>query len=140
MIEYTPVRIRYLNRYKILSLSILILFNTTVVSFAKDKYNGWSFISADELYQMCTSKNSEDHRACTAYICGVIDAWSAEYILGAKVAYSICLPTGITCEDLSVVVLNDLSANPEHKKSIASGIVGFFIEAKIPLQIAMEQL
>jgi hypothetical protein len=74
-------------------------------SYANEKFGGWVFYSAKELHVWCGSPNSINQETCASYVCGAVDAWAAESIVTqGKQLYSICLPTGTACHEISKVV------------------------------------
>jgi hypothetical protein len=115
------------------TVAIVVLVATgSRASHSDEKYNGWTFYSADELYRICKSQDVGDHRACTSYVCGVLDGWSAEYILNGRKTYSICLPEGATCQRLSDTTVAFLDKNSEARKSGAAGVIGYSLQQAFP--------
>lgn len=100
--------------------------------YASDKYDGFSFYLGEEIYQTCRSKDDNSRQACAAYVCGAMDAWSADYILNRRKTYSICLPVGTTCRQLADVTLKYLEENPGQRSTAASGLVGMALKQAFP--------
>jgi hypothetical protein len=103
---------------------------------ASDKFDGWGFYSAKELYGWCGSANSIDQERCASYVCGIFDAWSAETIVtsGKVHTYSICLKAGTSCHEISKAVQDYMTRNPEVQKSGAGGAVGYALQQTYPCQ------
>jgi len=103
-------------------------------SYANEKFDGWEFYSAKELHDWCGSPNSVDQEKCAAYVCGAVDAWAAENIITGKQLYSICLPTGTTCHEISKAVQDFLTHNSMAQKSGAGGAIGYALQQAYPCQ------
>ncbi len=104
-------------------------------SYANEKFDGWEFYSAKELHDWCGSPNSINQETCASYVCGAVDAWAAENIVTqGKQLYSICLPTGTTCHEISKVVQDFLTHNSMAEKSAAGGVIGYALQQAYPCQ------
>ena len=102
---------------------------------AADKYDGWSFYMTEELYRICKSDLATDAASCAGYVCGVIDAWSAEYILTGKKLYKICLPTtpgSLTCAQIAGAVSKYLDDHPAARQGTAGGSVSYALQQTFP--------
>jgi hypothetical protein len=66
------------------------------------------------------------------YICGMIDGWAAEYIITGHKYYNICLPKGITCDQLVTTIAEHLERRPESQKSAGGGVVGYGLQLAYP--------
>jgi len=89
---------------------------------------GISF-SARILYHWWKSEDPLNRRSCIAYVCGVVDGWN---VLNGKKTYDICLTTGVTCSDLTVVVFKYLEGHPDGRPSAAGGLVGYSLQQAYP--------
>jgi hypothetical protein len=117
------------------SVAFLILVCAATASSAADKYDGWDFYSGEELYRTCKSKDAADQQTCSAYVCGVMDAWTTQYILGEKKTYPICLPMlpgALTCGQMGETVLTYLDDHPDIRKSGAAGAVSYALMIAYP--------
>ena len=113
-------------------LSIVVFSSHYKIAMAGDTYDGWMFYDGNELVELCKSPDREKRNACSMYICGMIDGWAAEYIITSKKLYQICLPKGITCDQLSQTIAAHLEKNPESRKSGGGGVVGYGLKLAYP--------
>jgi hypothetical protein len=104
-------------------------------SYANEKFDGWEFYSGKELHEWCGSPNPTNQETCASYVCGAVDAWAAESIVShGKQLYSICLPTGTTCHEISNAVQEFPTHNPSAEKSGAGGLIGYALQQTYPCQ------
>ncbi len=92
---------------------------------AGDVFDGLDFFNGKEFYAWCRSPDPRDQRACEAYVCGVLDAWSMQYAKLHMRPYPLCLPTGITCKRLSELVTEYLTKDPMALGGDGSSAVGY---------------
>lgn len=118
-------------RFLIGTICVLTM-SVVQVSYGGGKYDGWFFYKGVELYQLCRSTSVLDQHTCATYVCGVVDAWNTEYVLSGQKTYSICLPNGITCDQLGASVLMYLEQNPKVRESSAGGAVGYALQNTLP--------
>jgi Rap1a immunity proteins len=94
-----------------------------------------SLYPGNDFFKLCSSSEADSQHACSAYVCGVVDALSAEYIMTGKRNYSICLPTlttTMTCGQIAGAVTKFLVDNPEGRASAAAGAIGYALQRKFP--------
>jgi hypothetical protein len=92
-------------------------------AFAADKFDGFFFMSGQELDQMCRSQISSEQRACATYVCGMVDGWQTEEIVNHKKPFQYCLRVGTTCQELGASIPKYLDQNPKARQSAAGGVV-----------------
>src|SRR5260370_40151612 len=90
---------------------------------ASEKFDGFSFITGEEIYNLCRSGEASDQRACAMYVCGLVDGWQTEFLFTGKKYFQFCLPAGVTCQVLGASVPKFLDENPKIRQSAAGGVV-----------------
>ncbi len=103
---------------------------------ASDVFNGLQFYSGQELYAWCRSTDPRDQRACEAYICGVLDAWSMQYTVLHTTPYHFCLPAGTTCKHLSELLTDEVTKHPDEGKGAGDSAVGYPLLKVFPCLIS----
>ena len=99
---------------------------------ASDFFDGLDFYSGRDLYAWCRSSDPRDQRACEAYICGVLDAWSLQFTVLHKRPYSYCLPAGTTCKQLSGLLTDEVTKHPVEGKGAGDSAVGYPLSKIFP--------
>lgn len=107
---------------------------------ASEKFDGFSFISGEEIYKLCRSGEASDQHACAMYVCGMIDGWQMEYIVTGKKPYQFCLRAGTTCSELGALVPKFLDDNPKIRASAAGGVVATALVRTFPCSPALPPL
>jgi len=95
---------------------------------ASEEFDGFSFITGEEIDKLCRSGQASDQRTCAMYICGMVEGWQVEWIVTGKRPFrdnggAYCLRAGVTCQELSALVPRFLDENPRVRQSAASGVV-----------------
>jgi len=103
---------------------------------AGDSFHGQDFYSAKEFHAWCQSAEPRDQRACEAYICGVLDAWSMQSQVLHSRPYSFCLPVGSTCRHLSELVTDYLTKDPTALRFAGSSAVAYPLVKMFPCLIS----
>ena len=93
------------------------------IVYASEKFDGFSFLTGEEIYKLCRSGEASDQRACAMYVCGMVDGWQAEEIINHKKSFQYCLRAGVTCKELGASIPKYLDENPETRQSGAGGAV-----------------
>ena len=99
---------------------------------AGDVFDGLDFFSGEDFYAWCRSSDPRDQRACEAYICGVLDAWSMQYTVLHTRPYSYCLPAGTTCKQLSGLLTDEVTKHPVEGKGAGDSAVGYPLSKIFP--------
>jgi hypothetical protein len=71
---------------------------------ASEKFDGFSFITGEEIYKLCRSGEASDQRACAMYVCGMADGWQTEFLFTGKKPFQYCLRAGTTCQELGALI------------------------------------
>ena len=103
---------------------------------AGDVFDGFDFYNGKELYAWCRSSDPRDQRACEAYICGVLDAWSTQYTVLHTTPYPYCLPAGTTCKHLIELLTDDVTKHPDEGKGGGDSAVGYPLSEIFPCLIS----
>ena len=103
---------------------------------ASDVIHGLDFYTAEEVYAWCRSTDPRDQRACEAYICGVLDAWSWQSQIQHARTYPFCLPVGTTCKYLRGLVADYLTKDPTALRFAGSSAVAYPLVKMFPCLIS----
>ena len=95
--------------------------------------HGLKFYSGKEFYAWCQSTDSRDQRACEAYICGVLDAWSMQSQVQHTRPFPYCLPVGTTCKYLRGFVVDYLAKDPTALRFAGGSAVAYPLVKTVPL-------
>ena len=82
------------------------------------------------------STDPRDQRACEAYICGVLDAWSMQYTVLHTIPYHFCLPAGATCKHLIKLLTDEVTKHPDEGKGAGESAVGYPLLKVFPCLIS----
>lgn len=82
----------------------------------------YTFVSAGELKNICFS-NPENRISCGGYIAGIVDYHRLMLTLGTAPTVNFCIPDGLAIEEITDVVLNYLTQNPQHDAFVAAPAV-----------------
>ena len=103
---------------------------------AGNVFDGIDFYNGDEVYAWCRSSDPRDQRACEAYICGVLDAWSMQYTVLHTTPYPYCLPAGTTCKHLIKLLTDEVTKHPDEGKGAGDSAVGYPLSEIFPCLIS----
>jgi hypothetical protein len=99
---------------------------------ASEKFDGFSFITGEEIYKLCRSGEASDQRACAMYVCGMADGWQTEFLFTGKKPFQYCLRAGTTCQELGALIPKFLDENPWLRPSAAGGVVSTALVKAFP--------
>ncbi len=103
---------------------------------AGDSLHGLKFYSGKEFYAWCQSTDPRDQRACEAYICGVLDAWSMQSQVQHTRPFPYCLPVGTTCKYLRGLVVDYLAKDPTALRFAGGSAVAYPLVKMFPCLIS----
>ena len=98
-------------------------------AFARPAYASY-FKTASDVQEVCTIAEAE--LVCSAYLAGVVDSiWSNH---GELVGNKICLPDGISEEQVRVAFLKFLQKRPDFGKATAASVVAAALTEAYPCE------
>ena len=109
---------------KLAAITSTTIFSLSIVD-ARDLS---AFVSGNALYEYCTSKSPFDNGLCTGYIEGISDALGASAILGS----TVCVPSGVTVQQITDIVGRYLQGNPHLRHYAANGLVAAALNDAFP--------
>ena len=101
---------------KIFSCLALIIF---LISSVQASSSG-AFLSANQLYSLCSSESKLDNAECEGYIIGVNDSVFSGHLSNI---FQVCYPAGVTIEQIRLVLVKYMETVPEKLHFVAEGVV-----------------
>jgi Rap1a immunity proteins len=99
--------------------------NADIFSDNDRSEDGFFFYKGEDVYNVCKSTDASSKRACAAFVCGVLDAWTVQYVMGRRTMYPICFPSGTSCGQLVNAAVQFLTDHPDSRKAAGAGAVGY---------------
>jgi hypothetical protein len=84
------------------------------------------FVTGNLLYDQCTASSETTRALCLSYVGGATDAFDIDG--------TVCVPRGVTVPQVKDVIVNYLTAHPEHRHLPAAALIVTALGQAFPCQ------
>ena len=120
----------------------LILSLTTVAPLAPAPGMVPGFVDGAHLHELCRDKGPDakgGDAICVGYVVGAVDQILARQARRPPAGRTVCLPSGITADQLAATVDSYLEADPSLRRQAAAAVVLKALDLSFPCRPAVRQ-